>query len=182
MLGSIPFNYSIGRALSEGVGRTKLTLALGITTNLLLLGYYKYTNFFLDTLNQSLGTGFNLRTIFLPLAISFFTFQQITRLVGAFKGDAREYNFIHYCLFVIFFQLIAGPIVHHREILPQFARDEVYRLNPRHLTVGITIFVIGLFKKVVLADHVALYASPAFAAVEQGVTLSVLEARRGALS
>ena len=160
-----------------------MILTLGIATKLLLLGYYKYTNFFLDTLNQSVGTGFNLRTIFLPLAISFFTFQQITYLVGAFKGETREHNFIHYCLFVTFFpQLIAGPIVHHREMLPQFARDAVYRLNRRHLSVGITMFVIGLFKKVVLADHIALYASPAFAAVEEGVTLSLLEAWRGALS
>jgi alginate O-acetyltransferase complex protein AlgI len=120
----------------------------------------------------------------LPLAISFFTFQQITYLVDAYRGETREYHFLHYALFVTFFpQLIAGPIVHHREMLPQFARNTLYRLNAEHLAVGITIFALGLFKKVILADGIAVHATPVFDAAEAGfVTLTFFEAWSGALA
>ncbi|RKZ48090.1 MAG: MBOAT family protein [Candidatus Parabeggiatoa sp. nov. 3] len=161
----------------------KIVLAFGVFVNLFLLGYFKYANFFVDNFNSLTSSTYHLQTIILPLAISFFTFQQITYLVDAYKGETREYNFLHYCLFVTFFpQLIAGPIVHHREMLPQFAKDVIYKLNHEHLAVGITIFFLGLFKKVVLADSVAIYATPVFEAAEQGLRLGFFEAWGGALA
>jgi len=189
ILGSILFNYAVGVALSNlqaqstASSLTKLILSFGILVNLLLLAYFKYANFFVDNLNNFSGSNFHLQTIILPLAISFFTFQQIAYLVDAYKGETREYNFLHYCLFVTFFpQLIAGPIVHHREMLPQFAKNTIYKFNHQHLAVGLTIFFLGLFKKVVLADGVAVYATPVFEAAEQGVMLTFFEAWAGALA
>lgn len=184
ILGSILFNYAFGLLVaSTSTPRRKWVLTCGVAANLGLLGYFKYANFFVDNLNSVTGSSFHLDTIILPLAISFFTFQQIAYLVDAYRGETREYNFLHYCLFVTFFpQLIAGPIVHHREMLPQFARDIIYRLNHRNLVIGIAIFSIGLFKKVVLADGVAVYANPVFAAAEAGLTLSLFEAWGGALA
>jgi len=184
ILGSMLFNYALGVAIvSQANKQAKLLLVSGIAANLGLLGYFKYANFFVDNLNALVGNSFTLEAIVLPLAISFFTFQQITYLVDAYRGEAREYHFLHYALFVTFFpQLIAGPIVHHKEMLPQFARDTLYRLKAEHLAVGITIFVIGLFKKVVLADGIAVHATPVFDAAEAGVTLTFFEAWVGALA
>lgn len=184
ILASILFNYATGIFLSGPVASNrKAALTLGVAANLGLLGYYKYANFFVDSLNNVAGTAFHLETILLPLAISFFTFQQIAYLVDAYRGETREYNFLHYCLFVTFFpQLIAGPIVHHREMLPQFARDAIYRFSQRDFVIGFTIFALGLFKKVVLADGVAIYANPVFGAAEAGMALSFAEAWGGALA
>ena len=163
--------------------RAKTILVAGIAANLGLLGYYKYANFFVDNLNALLGNNLILETIILPLAISFFTFQQIAYLVDAYRGETHEYSFLHYALFVTFFpQLIAGPIVHHHEMLPQFARSTIYRLKAEHLAVGLTIFTLGLFKKVVLADGVAVYATPVFNAAEAGTALTFFEAWGGALA
>ncbi|MFN2169006.1 MAG: MBOAT family O-acyltransferase [Anaerolineae bacterium] len=119
----------------------------------------------------------------LPLAISFFTFQQIAYLVDAYRGQAAEYNPVHYALFVSFFpQLIAGPIVHHSEMMPQFglARDRDTRR--RDLEVGLTIFCLGFLKKVVLADTASLQANPVFDAAAQGELLTFFEAWGGALA
>ena len=184
ILASILFNYAAGILLSgSGLSNRKAILALGVAANLGLLGYYKYANFFVDSLNNVAGSAFHLETILLPLAISFFTFQQIAYLVDAYRGETREYNFLHYCLFVTFFpQLIAGPIVHHREMLPQFARDAIYRFCHRDFIIGFTIFALGLFKKVVLADGVSIYANPVFGAAEAGIALSFAEAWGGALA
>ena len=163
--------------------RAKAILVAGIAANLGLLGYYKYANFFVDNLNALLGNNLILETIILPLAISFFTFQQIAYLVDAYRGETHEYSFLHYALFVTFFpQLIAGPIVHHHEMLPRFARSTIYRLKAEHLAVGLTIFTLGLFKKVVLADGVAVYATPVFNAAEAGTALTFFEAWGGALA
>ncbi|MGB5717793.1 MAG: MBOAT family protein, partial [Gammaproteobacteria bacterium] len=185
ILGSILFNYAAGVALGgheQGFSR-KWLLALGVAGNLGLLGYFKYANFFVDNISLLSGADYHLGKIVLPLAISFFTFQQIAYLVDAYKGETREYNFLHYCLFVTFFpQLIAGPIVHHREMLPQFARDRIYRLNYGHLAIGISIFTLGLFKKVVLADGVAVYVAPVFDAAEAGIALNMYEAWQGAMA
>jgi len=178
---SIIFNYAIGVSLSGKP--VKLILFFGVVTNLGLIGYFKYANFFVDNLNVAIGANFNLEQIILPLAISFFTFQQITYLVDSYRGITKEYNFLHYCLFVTFFpQLIAGPIVHHKEMLPQFTNDLLYKIKSSHLSIGITIFVLGLFKKVVLADNIALYATPVFEAAENGVALTIFEAWGGALA
>ena len=184
ILFSILFNYSIGVMLVKKVcSHEKSLLFIGISGNIVLLGYFKYANFFVDNLNLAIGSDFNLKTIILPLAISFFTFQQIAYLVDAYKGKTREYNFLHYCLFVTFFpQLIAGPIVHHKEMMPQFAKDWVYKLNYDHLAIGITIFAVGLFKKVVLADQFALYATPVFNGAASGEQSMFFEAWFGALA
>ena len=185
MMFSIFFNYGIGVSLGGApkAPNKKPILVFGIIANLALLGYFKYANFFVDNLNNIAGTNIVLEQIILPLAISFFTFQQIAYLVDAWRGETKEYNFLHYCLFVTFFpQLIAGPIVHHKEMLPQFARDVVYKLRSKHLAIGLTIFAIGLFKKVVLADGISIYASPVFDAAEAGVVLTFFEAWGGALA
>ena len=186
MLFSVLFNYSVGVSLSNTSGRkllSKTILTIGVSVNLAILGYFKYANFFVDNLNALSGTDLILNEVILPLAISFFTFQQIAYLVDAYSGKTKEYNFLHYCLFVTFFpQLIAGPIVHHKEMLPQFAKDAVYKLRSKHLAIGITIFALGLFKKVVLADGVSVYATPVFNAAEAGVMLTFFEAWGGALA
>ena len=186
MLFSVLFNYSVGVSLSNTSGRkllSKTILTIGVSVNLAILGYFKYANFFVDNLNALSGTNLILNEVILPLAISFFTFQQIAYLVDAYRGKTKEYNFLHYCLFVTFFpQLIAGPIVHHKEMLPQFAKDAVYKLRSKHLAIGITIFALGLFKKVVLADGVSVYATPVFNAAEAGVMLTFFEAWGGALA
>lgn len=158
-------------------------LITGVSINLLLLGYFKYANFFVNNINEFFETGFHLENILLPLAISFFTFQQITYLVDSYKGKGKEYGFNNYCLFVTFFpQLIAGPIVHHREIMPQFENRDLYSLKTRNLSIGMTIFMLGLFKKVVLADSMAVPANEVFQAAENGVELTIFEAWVGALA
>ncbi|MFQ5509984.1 MAG: MBOAT family O-acyltransferase [Leptospirillia bacterium] len=186
ILASVLFNYALGVRLAgtdgEGNGR-RATLIFGICSNLGLLGYFKYAGFFLDTVSRMTGADLSIEAILLPLGISFFTFQQITYLVDAYRGETREYNFLHYALFVTFFpQLIAGPIVHHREMMPQFARASVYRFRTREVSVGLTIFVIGLFKKVVIADGVGSHVATAFDAAASGEPLSFLTAWGGALA
>ncbi|MDC3216545.1 MBOAT family protein [Candidatus Pseudothioglobus singularis] len=186
MIFSILFNYSIGISLIKTYGyklSNKAILIIGVVTNLAVLGYFKYANFFVDNLNIYTGTNLILHQVILPLAISFFTFQQIAYLVDTFKGKTKEYNFLHYCLFVTFFpQLIAGPIVHHKEMLPQFAKDSVYKILSKNLAIGLTIFTLGLFKKVVLADGMSDFSMPVFNAAELGITLTFFEAWCGAIS
>lgn len=185
MLSSVLFNFMVGLALNDdNIAQVKkAVLTYGIAANLALLGYYKYANFFVDSLNVVVGDAFMLETILLPLAISFFTFQQIAYLIDTYRGETKELDFLHYCLFVTFFpQLIAGPIVHHKEMLPQFARDSLYSINIRRHAVGYTIFTLGLFKKVVLADGIAAYATPAFHAADSGIALTLFEAWTGSLA
>jgi len=188
LVGSIVANFTVGRFLEPSVdnrraGYKKTVLIIGIACNLGLLGYFKYANFFLDNLALLTGTTPQTFDIVLPLAISFFTFQQVAYLVDAYRGETKEHSFLHYCLFVTFFpQLIAGPIVHHKEMLPQFERDETYSARAEMVAVGVSIFVIGLFKKVVLADSLAIYASPLFAMADSGIDPSFLDAWGGALA
>ena len=184
LLFSILVNYAFGLSLSQNRASAsavrKITLATGIAINIGMLGYFKYANFFVDSVNFAIGTNWHLDKIILPLAISFFTFQQVAYLVDAYRGETSEYNFLHYCLFVTFFpQLIAGPIVHHKEMLPQFARNVVYRFSHLDFSIGLTIFLIGLFKKVIIADSVALHATPVFQAAELGQSLDFLNAWKG---
>ncbi len=182
---SMLFNYSLGLILTSRrrPPDARATLVLGLAVNLGLLGYFKYANFFVDNLDSLAGIGIGIDSILLPLAISFFTFQQITYIVDAYRGQTREYRFIHYCLFVTFFpQLIAGPIVHHREMLPQFARSGIFRIRWTNIAVGVTIFSIGLFKKAVLADGIAQYATPVFSDAASGIPPTFFEAWGGALA
>ncbi len=183
---SIVFNYAYGMFLyrtRRRVGSRRWLLGGGVAVNLALIAYYKYAGFLVANLGTLLDRSFQIDAIILPLAISFFTFQQITYLVDASRGETREYRFLHYCLFVTFFpQLIAGPIVHHKEMLPQFARNETFRVHYSNLAVGLTIFFIGLIKKVLLADNVAHYVSPVFAAAAQGHAPGLQEAWVAALA
>jgi len=188
LIGSICFNYGMGLVLAREslrpeASRRRILLAFGVCANLALLGYFKYANFFLDSANTTLGTDWHAGEIILPLGISFFTFTQIAFLVDAWRGLAKEFNFIHYGLFVTYFpHLIAGPVLHHKEMMPQFGQRETYRLNWENLSVGLTIFAIGLFKKIILADGVAPYASPVFDAAGSGADLTFLEAWGGVLA
>jgi len=178
---SILVNYFLGRTLSNNPH--KGLLAFSISLNLLALGYYKYFDFFIVNINSFFGTSFYFLEIVLPLAISFFTFQQIAFLVDAYRGEAKEYQFLHYCLFVTFFpQLIAGPIVHHKEMLPQFYKQSRFRFNYSDFSIGSTIFIFGLFKKVVIADQLAPFANVVFDASANGVTLSTFDAWAGTLA
>jgi len=179
------FNYAIGSILGNGTKPIvrKYILWFGVSINLLFLGYFKYANFFVEELNQLISLNFNLEKILLPLAISFFTFQQIAFLVDSYRHETKEFNFLQYCLFVTFFpQLIAGPIVHHKEMMPQFSNNKLYKINYEAIATGTIIFTIGLFKKVIFADSMALYATPVFAAAEAQATLTFFEAWGGALA
>jgi alginate O-acetyltransferase complex protein AlgI len=185
---SITFNYFIGVALIKenhrsGIFGKKSILAFGVAANLGLLAYYKYANFFLTNINTILGAHLGVADIILPLGISFFTFTQIAFLVDSYRGEVREYNFIHYCLFVTYFpHLIAGPVLHHKEIMPQFAEPSTFRPTYENMAIGLTIFSIGLFKKVVVADGIAPFVSPVFDAVAQGNTISSGDAWFGVLA
>jgi alginate O-acetyltransferase complex protein AlgI len=187
LLISAVVNFFAGRALAEcapeNVQRRRLFLALSIGFNLALLGYFKYTNFFVADFAAVTGLDIAIRKIILPLGISFFTFTQIAFLADAYRGEAHEPKFVHYLLFVTYFpHLIAGPILHHKEMMPQFARPETYQFNSANLITGCVIFIIGLFKKAVLADGVAAYVAPVFDAAAKGQTLLVQDAWGGALA
>ncbi|MDP6352273.1 MAG: MBOAT family protein [Alphaproteobacteria bacterium] len=186
ILVSIVFNFLVGTTLSRQARHGQASRGLvtfGVVANLATIGYFKYAMFFVDNVNTLTGSEYNIGNIILPLAISFFTFQQITFLVDSYKGEAEEYNFVQYCVFVSFFpQLIAGPIVHHSEMMPQFHRPDLYRLDWRNIALGLAIFSIGLFKKAVLADGIAAHGTSVFAAAAEGETLDFLTAWGGALS
>jgi D-alanyl-lipoteichoic acid acyltransferase DltB (MBOAT superfamily) len=181
---SVLANYAVGTKLSrmEAGLKKKLLLALGVAGNLAVLGYYKYTNFVVDNLNEALGWHMAVDKITLPLAISFFTFQKVGYLCDSAQGKTKGYGFLEYLLFVSFFpQLIAGPIVHHAEVVPQFRGKKWHQFSQADFYVGLTIFVMGLFKKVVIADGVSVYATPAFELAGKG-EISSLAAWLGALS
>jgi alginate O-acetyltransferase complex protein AlgI len=182
ILVSIIVNYVIGIGIDRRAGRARLWLTLGIAFNLGLLGYFKYANFFVATLEAVGNADWAWTTVVLPIGISFFTFQQIAYLVDIYRREAFERDPWRYALFVTFFpQLIAGPIVHHREMMPQFARQSADRRVP-DLVVGIVIFAVGLAKKVVIADGVAPIADDVFYAASLGVMPNMAEAWAGALA
>lgn len=181
LLASIAGNYVIGQRLLQQPSRT--LLAVGIAADLALIGYFKYVNFFLGTLDALTGLDLFVAGVFLPLGISFFTFQQIAYLVDAYRGEVRSRGIVDYALFVSFFpQLIAGPIVHHAEMMPQFQRADTYRPRADSFALGLSVFTFGLVKKVVIADGMALYATPVFDAALAGRDPTFFEAWGGALA
>ncbi|MDD5276303.1 MAG: MBOAT family protein [Methylovulum sp.] len=187
LLGSIAFNYSagylIGHRLSKPGNKPKLLLINAIAANLILLGYFKYANFFIQNLNDLAGTTLATGNIFLPLGISFFTFTQIAFLVDTYQGKVKEFNFVHYTLFVTYFpHLIAGPVLHHKEMMPQFAKRDTCQINWDNVATGLTVFVLGLAKKVLIADSLANYATPIFDFVASGGQPMLFEAWVGALA
>jgi D-alanyl-lipoteichoic acid acyltransferase DltB (MBOAT superfamily) len=184
---SIVLNYFFGlRLIAEPLGslRRKRIFLVAIGANLVALGVFKYTNFFIGTVSW-LTHGhihFHETSIVLPLGISFFTFTQIAYLADVFAGHPYEANFVKYSLFVTYFpHLVAGPILHHREMMPQFGAESSRRFSPERMAVGLTVFGIGLFKKVIIADGFSLIANPAFAAAAQN-HISAIDAWCGALA
>ncbi len=158
----------------------KVVLLSGVLFNIGLLGYFKYADFFLGNINGVFGTSYPLPNLVLPLAISFFTFQQIAYLVDCSRENANEYDFLNYCLFVSFFpQLIAGPIVHHQEMMPQFARLRNRIFSYQNMALGIFFFSMGLFKKVWIADQFSIWASMGF---DSASALSFFDAWGASLS
>ena len=178
ILVSMLFNYIVGVSLSKRNEQTKTKqrslLAFGIIANVALLGYFKYADFLIENVNILIDGHIPLLHLALPLAISFFTFQQIAYLVDSYRGETKEYDFLNYANFVTFFpQLIAGPIVHHAEMMPQFTKNKNKIKNYTNIAMGIFIFSIGLFKKVIIADSFAVWATQGFDIAE---TLNLLEA------
>ncbi len=179
ILVSMLFNYMVGKELSLHSQKNrnyapKKLLAFGIVANLALLGYFKYADFFIFNANRALGTDVPLLHLALPLAISFYTFQQIAYLVDSYRQETKGDDFLNYAVFVTFFpQLIAGPIVHHSEMMPQFAKLKNKVKNHYNIALGLFIFSIGLFKKVVIADTFAIWATKGF---DVAPTLNMLEA------
>jgi alginate O-acetyltransferase complex protein AlgI len=186
ILSSMVFNYVIGRSLnktckdkSKGFSN-KSIIFFGIFFNLSLLGYFKYTDFLIENFNLAFSSDAELLHLALPLAISFFTFQQIAYLVDSYRQETKEYDFLNYALFVTFFpQLIAGPIVHHKEMMPQFSNTRNKVKNHRNIAMGLFIFSIGLFKKVIIADTFAVWATDGF---DVATTLNLFEAWATSLS
>ncbi len=164
LLLSICFNYGIGQCIARR-SQAKSWLITGLLGDFALLGYFKYTVFFLTTINDILGRGmFDIPTIILPLGISFFTFTQAAYLVDMYRGDVERTDFASYCEFVtIFPHLIAGPIIHHKSMLPQFYSLETYRLNYDNVARGLALFLLGLLKKVAIADSLAPWVNEYFA-------------------
>ena len=185
LLFSVIFNFSLGRFIGDANTRRagKALLVVAITTNLALLGFFKYANFFIGSVNELSSGALPFVTVILPLGISFFTFTQIAYLVDVYRGIVREYSSSHYLLFVTYFpHLIAGPVLHHAQMMPQFARSETYRPQLDKIAVGLSIFVVGIVKKVLLADSFASYADPVFNAAAQGTQPDFIEAWTGALA
>lgn len=168
LLTSIGFNFAIAEyiVLWHGQRKAHHSLLFGIAANLLLLCYYKYTNFIAGIFGAALGTDFGHFDIVLPLAMSFFTFTQVGYIVDVARDPKLHYKFLDYSLFVVFFpHLVAGPIVRHWEMIPQYAEKDL-RANREDFAVGSAIFSIGLLKKLLLADSAAVYANLIYRSAE----------------
>jgi D-alanyl-lipoteichoic acid acyltransferase DltB (MBOAT superfamily) len=173
LLGSIIINYGLAVTISRLQGRLKhLTLAVAVSLNILALIYYKYTGFLIHNFNDLTGSDLTAPHILLPLAISFYTFQQISFLVDTANGTAPPIKPIQYVGSILFFpSLISGPIVFFRELAPQFAAKPDGARATSNILVGLVIFSIGLFKKTVIADSFGLWVDPMFDAVSTGHTI-----------
>lgn len=192
LLGSICGNFFIGTRIAalKAAGdaqpdrpSAKYWLIFGVAANLAVLAYFKYANFFVDNLNLALGTQWDIGRVLLPIGISFFTFTQIAFLADAYQKGISEYKFTHYGLFVTYFpHLIAGPVLHHAQMMPQFGDAKTYRFNSGNFAAGLAIFALGLFKKVALADGIAPYADAVFKPADAGLSPDVEEAWLGALA
>ncbi len=186
LLGSVLFNFAAAFLVRpEGAAgqHRKSVLAAAITANVAALGYFKYTGFLLQIVNDLAGSSFNVGHILWPIGISFFTFQQIAYLVDSYRGAVKEHRLVPYLGFVAFFPyVLAGPIPLQSEILPQYGRKGAVSPGVSTLVVGGTIFAIGLFKKVFIADALAVHADPLFAAASLGVSASFFEAWGGAIA
>lgn len=181
---SILVNYGLGQSLQKMTGDLRKPLMLtGVLFNVGLLAYFKYANFFVDTVEQAVGREFTFSKIALPLAISFITFQKIAFLMDVYRRKIVMSDFLTFCLFVVFFpQLIAGPIVHYAQIVPQIQKRLMVSNRVRELAMGASLFVLGLAKKVLIADNLATFANPVFAAANSGAVIQSFDAWMGALA
>jgi alginate O-acetyltransferase complex protein AlgI len=185
MIVSVTFNFMLARYIAARVGSrvARLALWLGVAVNLAILGYFKYTNFFVSSANWAFGTRWAAWQVVLPLGVSVFTFTQIAFLNDVRRGLVREYRYLHYLLFVAYFpHLIAGPIIHHGQIMPQLADPANYQAKATNISIGLVTFTIGLAKKVLLAGSFAEYADPIFAGTAGGLAPGLLVAWFGTLA
>jgi alginate O-acetyltransferase complex protein AlgI len=176
---SVLINFVLARLLQR-LGKqgshtaARVVLLLGITFNVAFLGYFKYSNFFVSAMNDAFGTQIFLARIILPLGISFITFQKIAFLIDVYAGRIESFSLQEYCLFVLFFpQLIAGPIVHYREMMPQFHRVSCH-FDKTNVSIGLTLFAFGLFEKVFLADGLAQFVTPVYDLATSGGSIALL--------
>jgi alginate O-acetyltransferase complex protein AlgI len=178
---SILVNFGLGSILcaprvSHPAAR-RAVLVLGLAFNVGVLAYFKYAAFFVENVNRLTDAAFTVPHILLPIGVSFITFQKIAFLVDAHRGQVRDFSFANFALFVSFFpQLIAGPIVHHAEVMPQFARVPPAGSAAADIAVGLSIFCVGLFKKVVVADTCALFADAGYGMLKAGQPLDAASA------
>ncbi|MBF0160758.1 MAG: MBOAT family protein [Magnetococcales bacterium] len=181
---SVTGNFWLARAMGRwGASWGKPLLITGIMANLGLLGWFKYLDFLVGNLNHFLEQPLSLPGILLPLGISFFTFQQIAFLVETERGRVDEPHYLNYLLCITFFpHLIAGPIIHPEEILSQLRRGKRRPFRWNNLSLGLTLFIVGLAKKLLIADPMGSYADPVFAYAAGGAPVPLLEAWAGALS
>lgn len=164
---SICANFCFGKYLIHKK-HSKCSLWLGIVFNLILLGYYKYTDFFISNINQLFGLQYAMQNIVLPLGISFFTFTQIAYLVETYKGKVDNHHFASYVLFVTYFpHLLAGPIIHYENVMPQFLDTRLKNINWENMSRGMFLFSLGLFKKVIIADGLAVWADAGYMAIDK---------------
>ena len=184
IIGSIIVNFLLSKKiqLTSGI-KSKAILALGVGFNLSVISYFKYLFFFAEVFSSVSGYNLSFEKLILPVGISFYTFQQIAYLVDCYKYRDTTYNFQEYALFVTFFpQLIAGPIVHHKEIMPQISNLQVTPFDINKFHIGMLIFIIGLSKKLVLADNLALLANPVFDITDQAQSVDFVSAWVGSLA
>jgi alginate O-acetyltransferase complex protein AlgI len=189
LLVSIVVNFYVGKriamngAIAANRSRAKHWMIGGVVFNLAVLAYFKYANFFLETLRVLLDAKIPAIDVVLPIGISFYTFTQIAFLADAYQKGVQEYKFIHYGLFVTYFpHLVAGPVLHHSQMMPQFRSAQTYRFELANFSAGIAIFCIGLLKKIVLADGISPFADAIFNAAALGDTPTFHEAWLGSLA
>ena len=178
---SVVINFGLARLLQRlgrqgNRGAALAVLLVGIAFNVAFLGYFKYSNFLVGAVNDVFGTQMVLARVILPLGISFITFQKIAFLIDVHAGRVESFTLQDYCLFVLFFpQLIAGPIVHYREMMPQFHRVPC-RFDKSNVSIGLTLFAFGLFEKAFLADSLAQFVTPIYAQATSGSSIALVPA------
>ncbi len=186
LLISMAFNHTLGNTLpnlAADRAKQKSLLTGGILVNLAMLGYLKYTNFFVDVANQTTNVGLSHFDIVAPIGVSFFTFVQIGFLIDAYNGQLVRHNFARYIVFAAFFPTVtAGPLVMQREMMEQLAEPQQNAFDLRRVMIGLAMFGMGLFKKVVMADSIAPFADTIFNGVQTGMGFDAATAWTGALS
>lgn len=178
---SILFNYILAYTLRVPSKHNRNLLKVGIIGNLLTLAYFKYTNFFITNINELTGSSFSTLSIILPIGLSFFTFEQIAYIVDVYQCKVKKYSFLDYCYFVTFFpRLIAGPIIRHSEVLSQIEKSNIHKIQYKNICIGLSIFIVGLFKKAIIADNLVTIADSVFDTTHN--TIPMINAWLGALA